>query len=105
MQKNQAIIVLKINNSNKEMATETEDKKLFDYLVGRSHYNTRGVQVVKMQYENFDKVEYITLTMRMGIDSLTCQELAARGFRIWRSYNISLEDHHIIYEFIRWKSG
>lgn len=84
------------------MSTE-QDKQLFDYLGRRSHWETRGVEIVKMQYEDFSKVEYITLTMRMGIDSQTCQELYTGGFHLWRSYNLSLEDHHIVYDFMRLK--
>jgi hypothetical protein len=79
------------------------DSQLFQYLSRKSLSDLGGVKLMQMQYQDFRKVEYINLIMRMGIDTTTTNELANAGFQLTRAYNLSLEDHHIMFEFMRLK--
>ena len=83
--------------------TMKQDSQLMEYLTKRSSEDNGGVALVKIQYQDFAKVEYLNLTMRMGIDTVTTDELKKAGFHLYRAYNINLEDHHIIFEFMRLK--
>ncbi len=80
-----------------------KDKQLFRYLSNRSKWNMKGVEIIKIDYHDYPKMEYIDLTMRMGMTRAISQELYKAGFHMAYSYLNS--DYHLIYEFMRWKEG
>jgi hypothetical protein len=81
------------------------DKQLFEYLADRKLWGMRGVEIIKVHHEDFPTCEYINLVMRMGIDTVTADEIFKAGFHLYRAYNLNLEDHHIYFEFMRPKKG
>jgi hypothetical protein len=81
------------------------DSQLLDYLTKRSLVDLSGVKIIKLDHQNFPTCEYINLVVRMGIDTVTANELNKAGFHLYRAYNLSLEDHHIYFEFMRMKNN